>query len=290
MELRTTFTDGTTSRTKSIWYLVVNANSAYNILLGRPALNILRAVPSTRHMKMKLPDLSSKVIVIKSDQEEARKCYENSLKTKRGMVMVIERPLVSGPATELGPIEEATPAESTPDDALPTEVMPVDEVCTKERRCDTLPVEGESEEATPMEEDPINESRPAGVQHDQPQPEDSAVESEIGGKAFKLGRHLSQEERRKVTTVISRHLDAFAWTAADMPGIDPDFLSHRLTMDTKARPVRQRRRKFNEGRCLVIKEETQNLPTTRAWRNRFAALSAPSTRLSYLQNHPQNLL
>ena len=141
-----------------------------------------------------------------------------------------------------------------------------------------------------MEEDPINESRPAGVQHDQPQPEDSAVESEIGGKAFKLGRHLSQEERRKVTTVISRHLDAFAWTAADMPGIDPDFLSHRLTMDTKARPVRQRRRKFNEGRCLVIKEETQNLPTTRAWRNRFAALSAPSTRLSYLQNHPQNLL
>ncbi|XP_068474249.1 uncharacterized protein [Phaseolus vulgaris] len=74
LELRTTFTDGTASRTESIWYLVVNANSAYNILLGRPALNRLRAVPSTRHMKMKLPDLSGKVIVIKSDQEEARKC------------------------------------------------------------------------------------------------------------------------------------------------------------------------------------------------------------------------
>ncbi|XP_068498411.1 uncharacterized protein [Phaseolus vulgaris] len=90
LELRTTFTDGAASRTESIWYLVVNANSAYNILLGRPALNRLRAVSSTRHMKMKLPDLSGKVIVIKSDQEEARKCYENSLKTKRGVVMVIE--------------------------------------------------------------------------------------------------------------------------------------------------------------------------------------------------------
>jgi len=44
---------------------VVNANSAYNILLGRPALNRLRAVSSTRHMKMKLPDLSGKVIMIK---------------------------------------------------------------------------------------------------------------------------------------------------------------------------------------------------------------------------------
>ena len=58
LELRTTFTDGAASRTESIRYLVVNANSAYNILLGRPALNRLRAVSSTRHMKMKLPDLS----------------------------------------------------------------------------------------------------------------------------------------------------------------------------------------------------------------------------------------
>jgi len=43
-------------------------------------------------MKMKLPDLSGKVIVIKSDKEEARRCYENSLKTKRGVFRVWERP------------------------------------------------------------------------------------------------------------------------------------------------------------------------------------------------------
>ena len=67
LELRTTFTDGAASRSESIQYLVVNANSAYNILLGRPTLNRPRAVASTRHMKMKLPDLSGKVIVIKSD-------------------------------------------------------------------------------------------------------------------------------------------------------------------------------------------------------------------------------
>ncbi|XP_068504662.1 uncharacterized protein [Phaseolus vulgaris] len=100
LELRTMFTDGVASRTEGIRYLVVNANSPYNILLGRPALNRLRAVSSTRHMKMKLPDLSGNVIVIKSDQEEARKCYENSLKTKRGIVMVIERPPVSYSPTE----------------------------------------------------------------------------------------------------------------------------------------------------------------------------------------------
>ncbi|XP_068503870.1 uncharacterized protein [Phaseolus vulgaris] len=44
-----------------------------------------------------------------------------------------------------------------------------------------------------------------------------------------------------------------------MPGIDPDFLCHHLSMDATVRPVRQRRRKFNEERQLVVREETQKL-------------------------------
>ena len=141
LEMRTTFIDGVASRTEGIRYLVVKANSAYNILLGRPALNRLRAVSSTRHMKMKLPDLSGKVIVIKSDQEEAQKCYENSLKTKRGVVMVIERPPVSDSPTELESWEEATPAESTPVEATLGATLIED-----------THAEGKNGEASPMEE------------------------------------------------------------------------------------------------------------------------------------------
>jgi len=44
-----------------------------------------------------------------------------------------------------------------------------------------------------------------------------------------------------------------------MPGIDPDFLCHRLTMNPQVRLVRQRRRKFNEERRQVICEETKKL-------------------------------
>ena len=91
LKLRTTFTDGVAFRTENIRYLVVNAPSAYNILLGRPTLNRLRVVASTRHMKMKLPDLGGKVITIKSDQKETKRCYENSLKTKRRVFMVTTR-------------------------------------------------------------------------------------------------------------------------------------------------------------------------------------------------------
>ena len=234
LELRTTFTDGTTSRTESIRYLVVNANSTYNILLGRPTLNRLRAVSSTRHMKMKLPDLSGKVIVIKSDQEEARKCYENSLKTKRGVFMVLEQTLVPDTPMEVEPLEEATPAGSTLVEASHAEATSKEDA----------PMEEASEEATPeapdgampIEEDRINESRAESMRDRQPQPVDNVVERHIGGKMFKLGRLLSLEEQDEVAVVISRHLDAFAWTASEMPGIDPDFLCHHLTMDAKVRP------------------------------------------------------
>jgi len=88
IDLRTTFTDVTTSHTTNIRYFVVNASSAYNILLGRPALNRIGAVASTRHMKMKFPSLKGMVITIKPDQKEAKKCYKNSFKTKRGVFAV----------------------------------------------------------------------------------------------------------------------------------------------------------------------------------------------------------
>jgi len=85
------------------------------------------------------------------------------------------------------------------------------------------------------------------------------VERQIGGKTFKLGKLLSLFEQDRVAGVIAQHLGAFAWSASNMPSIDPDFLCHRLTMDPKVRPVRQRRRKFNEERRQVMREETKKL-------------------------------
>ena len=71
-----------------------------------------------------------------------------------------------------------------------------------------------------------------------PPPLLGVVQKEIGGKMFKLGQSLSKESQDQVAGVIERHLDAFGWIAADMPGIDPDFLCHHLTMDPSVRPVR----------------------------------------------------
>jgi len=67
VDLRTTFSNGTTSRTANIRHLVLNAPSAYNILLCRPTLNKIGAVASSRHMKMKLSSLEIVVIILKFD-------------------------------------------------------------------------------------------------------------------------------------------------------------------------------------------------------------------------------
>jgi len=88
------------------------------------------------------------------------------------------------------------------------------------------------------------------------------LEREIGGRMFKLGKSLGQGTQDQIVEVIAQHLDAFAWSSSDMPGINPDFLCHCLTMDPQVRPVRQRRRKFNEERRQVIKEETRKLLST----------------------------
>ena len=207
LELRTTFTDGTTSRTESIRYLVVNANSAYNILLGRPALNRLRAVASTLHMKMKLPDLSGRVIVIKSDQEEAQKCYENSLKTKRGVVMVMECPPIANTPMEVEPLEEAVLAGETPAEVMPAEeaprkaaplegaygeASPMEEVSgeastMEEVSGDATPTEEVLAEATPRREGHVSESHAESARDRRPEPVENVIERQIGGKIFKLG-------------------------------------------------------------------------------------------------------
>nr|KYP52864.1 hypothetical protein KK1_025250 [Cajanus cajan] len=57
-------------------------------------------------------------------------------------------------------------------------------------------------------------------------------------------------------------MSAFAWHVKDMPGVDPDFMCHKLAIDPRAKPVIQKRRKFGEDKRKAIAEETDKLLTT----------------------------
>jgi len=59
--------------------------------------------------------------------------------------------------------------------------------------------------------------------------------------------------------MVLENMNALTWSSVDMPEIDSDFLCHRLTMDERVKPVVLRRRKFNQVKRLIIREETQEL-------------------------------
>jgi hypothetical protein len=74
-------TAGTTPRVSTVMvdFLVIDRPSAYNAIMGRPALNKLRVATSTYHLMMKFPTEEG-VGEVRGDQLTARKCYNLSMK------------------------------------------------------------------------------------------------------------------------------------------------------------------------------------------------------------------
>ena len=59
----------------------MDASSAYNILLGRPSLNVIRSIHSAYHMIIKFPTTNG-VGMVRGDQRVARECYSALMKQK----------------------------------------------------------------------------------------------------------------------------------------------------------------------------------------------------------------
>ena len=66
----------------------------------------------------------------------------------------------------------------------------------------------------------------------------------------------------KMREVLQRNADLFAWSAIDMPGIDPRVASHKLSIFREAQPVGQKRRKMGGEKKEATKAEVQKLIST----------------------------
>ncbi|KAK3010861.1 hypothetical protein RJ639_012967 [Escallonia herrerae] len=126
-------------------FVVVKVPSAYNAILGRPALNQLQAVVSTYHLKMKFP-------------------------TEHG----------------IGENKEALIIEDLQEDTKMQRGEPVEDLV--------------SIEVYPGEE----------------------------SKTVRIGSNLKEDTKLELVNLLRTYADIFAWTAADMPGIDPEIIIHRL--------------------------------------------------------------
>ena len=59
-----------------------------------------------------------------------------------------------------------------------------------------------------------------------------------------IGSKLAEDLRSLLTHFLKQNKDVFAWKLAEMGGIDPAIITHRLNVSPSFKPVKQKRRSF----------------------------------------------
>ena len=176
-------------------FLIVDAPSAYNMLLGRPSLNAIKAIPSAYHMMIKFPTVSG-VGMVRGDQRVARECYSASMKQKEVNNIYMD------------------------------ELHMRDKVLTRPELSEEL-------EPVSLDDDPEH-------------------------LAY-IGSKLAEDLKSLLTHFLRQNKDVFAWKQADMGGIDPTVITHRLNVSPSFKPIKQKRRSFAPERQKAINEEVGKL-------------------------------
>ncbi|XP_057418260.1 uncharacterized protein LOC130712443 [Lotus japonicus] len=92
-----------------------------------------------------------------------------------------------------------------------------------------------------------------------PQPAEETKSVHLSGRALKIESTLSKEQEDRLVELLKNNLDLFAWTIKDVPGIDPNVISHHLSIQQGAKPVVQARRRMGEEKDKEVQIETQKL-------------------------------
>ena len=74
-----------------------------------------------------------------------------------------------------------------------------------------------------------------------------------------IGSKLEKDLKSLLTQFLRQNRDVFAWKQADMGGIDPTVITHRLNTYPSFKPVKQKRRSFAPERQKAINEEVGKL-------------------------------
>ena len=176
-------------------FLVVDSPSVYNMFLGRPSLNAIKAIPSAYHMMIKFPTING-VGMVRGDQRVAREFYSASMRQK------------------------------TVDNIYLDELDMRDEVLTRPEPLEEL-------ELVLLDDDPEH-------------------------LAY-IGSKLAEDYKNLLIHILRQNKDVFEWKQADMGGIDPTVITHRLNVSPSFKPIKQNRRSFTPERQKAINEEVSKL-------------------------------
>ncbi|XP_074323680.1 uncharacterized protein LOC141660589 [Apium graveolens] len=78
-------------------------------------------------------------------------------------------------------------------------------------------------------------------------------------KVTYIGASLDKPLKGRTTTFLQENNDVFSWTAADMPGIDPNLITHKLNVDPTRKTVKEKKRTYSPDTLEAIKQEVEKL-------------------------------
>jgi hypothetical protein len=96
------------------------------------------------------------------------------------------------------------------------------------------------------------------------QPEDSLnktmpLSSEEPSKVAHMGNSLDPNYELALVKFLQENRDIFAWKTADMTAVPRELIEHKLHLDPKAKPIKQRLCHFTQDKEEVIKREFARL-------------------------------
>ncbi|KAL0416566.1 UNVERIFIED_CONTAM: hypothetical protein Slati_3488500 [Sesamum latifolium] len=197
--------------TRMLNFLVVDAPSSYNIIMGRPSLNSFRAVASTFHMKLKFHTYR-RIGEEKGDRRLARECHANILKKKKLGSPIENKIQISK--------KEKKKIDITHDYILPS--LGQSEQQVKKRRLE----EEKLATAEEIKNVQIVEGEPKKF---------TSIETAMG-----------QRIEEELVHFLRTNSDVFAWSVHDLTRIDPRVMAHKLNVDPNFRPVRQKKKKSDK--------------------------------------------
>jgi len=90
-------------------------------------------------------------------------------------------------------------------------------------------------------------------------PSNDVIEWQLAGEGQNtwLRGIMTKEEVEKITQLLTKNKDLFAWTTEDMRGINPRVMSHKLFVCREARPVAQKKRRMGKEKRMATTKEVQ---------------------------------
>ncbi|GAU10157.1 hypothetical protein TSUD_422430, partial [Trifolium subterraneum] len=233
VDLIVTFGENKAMKSVKVKFLVVDCPSLYNCIIGRPTLAELFAVSSTIHLKLKYYTKDGRVATINGDIKAVRRCFESTSKNLNSVV---------------------TPKKKKEETKLPgVNSISIEDVVELDAR--TSKKERKQEKKAIKDDLLINENYrpiPDGEFELVPLGEDPT-------KGVKIGADLPDLVKRQLKACLRENAELFAWSAVEMPGIDPEVACHQLTIDPRASAVVQRRRKQSPEKAEAARRAVKDL-------------------------------